>query len=246
MMAPPYSFAYQPIVDVERRSVAAFEALVRGPNGESAASVLGVLSRNELYRFDVEARQRAIELSEKLKLSPPTSLNLNLLPDSLDACGESALTSTVQMAQRCGIAPERIMLEISETETIANFSRFVEMVDASRSLGVKFAIDDFGAGYAGLNLLAHFQPEAIKIDMQLVRDIWHQGPRQAIVRGVITTCTDLGIDVVAEGVETMDEYQWLRDEGISLFQGYLFARPAFQALPTVTFPSEHPVPSEAG
>lgn len=240
-----YSFAFQPIVDVERRSVAAFEALVRGPNGDSAASVLGVLARNELYRFDVEARQAAIALSEKLGLSAQTSLNLNLLPDSLDACGESALTSTVEMAARCGIAPERIMLEISETETIANFSRFVQMVDASRSLGVKFAIDDFGAGYAGLNLLAHFQPDAIKIDMQLVRDIWHQGPRQAIVRGVITTCTDLGIDIVAEGVETMDEYQWLRDEGISLFQGYLFARPAFQALPAVTFPSESPVPSYA-
>ncbi len=241
----PYSFAFQPIVDVEQRRVAAYEALVRGPNGESAASVLGVLARDELYRFDVEARQAAITLSEKLGLSALTSLNLNLLPDSLAACGDSALTSAVEMATRCGIAPERIMLEISETEIIANFSRFVEMVDASRSLGVKFAIDDFGAGYAGLNLLAHFQPEAIKIDMQLVRDIWHQGPRQAIVRGVITTCTDLGIDIVAEGVETMDEYQWLRDEGISLFQGYLFARPAFQALPAVMFPSESPVPSYA-
>ena len=244
-MDTPYSFAFQPIVDVERGVVAGFEALVRGPNGESAASVLGAFSRDELHQFDMEARQRAIALSETLKLPQQSCLNLNLLPDSLGVCGLSALTSTVEMAARCGIAPERIMLEISETDTIANFSHFVEMINTARALGVKFAIDDFGAGYAGLNLLAHFQPEAIKIDMQLVREIWHRGPRQAIVRGVITTCTDLGIDIVAEGVETMDEYQWLRDEGISLFQGYLFARPAFEALPAVTFPSEHPVPSEA-
>ena len=103
-------------------------------------------------------------------------------------------------------------------------------------MGVQFAIDDFGAGYAGLNLLADFQPDTLKLDMSLVRDVESKGPRQAIVRGVIRTCQDLGIDIVAEGVESLGEYGWLRCEGISLYQGYLFARPAFRALPEVRFP----------
>jgi len=91
----------------------------------------------------------------------------------------------------------------------------------------EFAIDDFGAGHAGLNLLAEFQPDLLKLDLRLVRNIERNGPKQAIVRGIRRTCTDLGIEIIAEGVESKDEYRWFRDEGVKLFQGYLFARPAF-------------------
>ncbi len=112
---------------------------------------------------------------------------------------------------------------------------FARAIDEYRVLGVKVAIDDFGAGYAGLNLLADFQPDLIKIDMNLVRGIRSRGPRQAIVRAILQACGDLGIDVVAEGVESSDEYRWFREEGVRLFQGYLFARPGFQLLPEVTY-----------
>ncbi|MBP7296279.1 MAG: EAL domain-containing protein, partial [Acidobacteria bacterium] len=76
------------------------------------------------------------------------------------------------------------------------------------------------------------QPDFVKLDMQIVRGIESRGPRQAIVRGILRTCRDLGIDVVAEGVETPDEYAWFRSEGIELFQGFLFARPGLECLPT--------------
>jgi blue light- and temperature-responsive anti-repressor len=128
------------------------------------------------------------------------------------------------------------VLEVSETETIDKYEVFVDRVNRWRAIGVKFAIDDFGSGYSGLNLLAEFQPEAIKLDMALVRDIGHKGPRQAVIRGVIRTCEDLGIDIVAEGVETIQEAEWLHNEGIVLFQGYLFAKPGFRHLPEVTYP----------
>jgi len=72
--------------------------------------------------------------------------------------------------------------------------------------------------------------------MQLVRDIAGNGPRQAIVRAVVQACVDLGIDVVAEGVESLAEYHWFRDEGVELFQGYLFARPGFECLPPAHLP----------
>jgi len=105
-----------------------------------------------------------------------------------------------------------------------------------RGLGLLMAIDDFGAGYSGLNLLADFQPDQIKLDMKLIRGIeWH-GPRQAIVRAINQICLDLGIDVIAEGVETELEYAWLASQGIHLFQGYLFAKPGFESFPKVYYP----------
>lgn len=233
-MTQDFTFAYQPIVNVERRSVVSFEALVRGPNNESAAWVLDQLTGEALRAFDVEARRRAIDLAVTLGL--PCHVNLNLLPDTAQTTGESAFMSTVAMAKARGLDPARLVFEVSESETIAHFGRFVAQANLCRALGVQFAIDDFGAGYAGLNLLAEFQPDTLKLDMSLVRNVDSKGPRQAIVRGVIRTCQDLGIDIVAEGVETRGEYGWLHGEGISLYQGYLFARPAFQALPEAHFP----------
>ena len=86
-------------------------------------------------------------------------------------------------------------------------------------------------------MLAEFQPNLLKLDMNLLRGVDNKGPRQAIIKGIMTTANDLGIEVIAEGVETPEEYQWLREEGIWLFQGYLFARPSFEQLsPLVHWP----------
>lgn len=230
----PYSFAYQPIVDTKRRRIDSFEALVRGPNGEGADWVMGQMNAQKLRQFDIDARLQAIALAGELQLA--VRLNLNLLPDSVEAAGSTALTSTVDMATLAGLKVEQLVLEVSERDVIRNTQAFVARANLCRSLGVRFAIDDFGAGYSGLNLLADFQPESVKLDMVLVRDVHSKGPRQAITRGVLRTCEDLGIDVIAEGVETIDEYHWLFDEGIHLFQGYLFAKPGFEQLPAAHFP----------
>lgn len=233
-MSKPYSFAYQPIVDTRNRRIESFEALVRGPAGEDANSVMARLDTEALRQFDIDARLRAITLAGQLQLA--VRLNLNLLPDSVEAAGGTALTSTVDMATIAGLRVEQLVLEVSERDVIKDSQSFVARANLCRALGVRFAIDDFGAGYSGLNLLADFQPEQVKLDMLLVRDVHRRGPRQAITRGVLRTCEDLGIEVVAEGVETVDEYRWLADEGIHLFQGYLFARPAFERLPEVRYP----------
>jgi EAL domain-containing protein (putative c-di-GMP-specific phosphodiesterase class I) len=141
------------------------------------------------------------------------------------------------MAAIAGLKAEQLVLEVSECEVIHNTQTFVARANLCRALGVRFAIDDFGAGFSGLNLLAEFQPEQLKLDLLLVRDVHRKGPRQAITRGVLRTCEDLGIEVVAEGVESLDEYRWLSDEGIHLFQGYLFAKPALERLPEVLYPA---------
>jgi len=130
----------------------------------------------------------------------------------------------------------RLVIEVTESATPPSTSAAIEFVLCLREMGCRVAIDDFGAGYSGLNLLAELQPDQIKMDMALIRGIESNGPRQAIVRAIASVCIDLGIDLMAEGVETLDEFQWLRGEGIQLFQGYLFAKPSFTSLPPAQFP----------
>lgn len=229
---PQHTFAFQPIVDATNRTVFCHEALIRGPAGESASEVLSRVPPASSHRFDQVSHVAAIELAARLGLS--TRVSLNFLPLGLQDSPE-AITSVVAAARRCGLRPDQIVVEILEREIIRDRAAFLASVDGHRGEGVSFAIDDFGAGYAGLNLLADFQPEVVKLDMDLVRGIHGNGPRQAIVRGILRTCLDLGIDVVAEGVETPDEYDWLRREGITLFQGNLLARPAFEELASTPF-----------
>lgn len=227
-MSPrPFSFAYQPIVDADARSVFAYEALVRGVNGEPAASVFAALSGGDLHAFDRDARIGAIRLASRLRLD--TGLSLNFMPGALYSQPD-AVSAMLQAAELLAVPPRNLLLEVTEGEIIHDGRAFAERINAYRSLGLRLAIDDFGAGYSGLNLLADFQPDAIKLDMKLVRGIDMSGPRQAIVRALIQACDDLGIEVIAEGVETPAEFHWFRGRGVRLYQGYLFARPAFEAL----------------
>ena len=97
-------------------------------------------------------------------------------------------------------------------------------------------INNFGAGFAGLSLLTKFQPGELKIDRSIITDIHLHGPQQAILNAIIKCCTELEIDVVAEGVEKAEEWCWLEAAGIKHFQGYLFARPGLNRIPPIRWP----------
>ena len=170
-----------------------------------------------------------------MRLGLQGRLNLNFLPRSLGE-DDGMLEAMFLAAQRHGLPLERLVLEVTESEAIGDLAGFAQRMRRVRALGLQLAIDDFGAGHCGLNLLAEFQPDLLKLDMALLRGIERSGPRQAIVRAVLGACLDLGIEAVAEGVETPEEYRWLAGEGVELFQGYLFGRPGFEALPAPRLP----------
>jgi EAL domain-containing protein (putative c-di-GMP-specific phosphodiesterase class I) len=230
---PAYTFAFQPIVDAVSHEVVACEALIRGPWDEPAWQVLNQVSSERLHLFDQEARVAAIELAGRLGVECP--LHLNFLPRTLDVTPKAVL-ATIEAARQAGIPAEHIVLEVPETEVIVERTRFAALFRDARSLGVGLAIDDFGATYASLTILDDLDPDQIKLDMRLIRGVERPGPRQAILRAIRRACYDLNIDVIAEGVETLAEFQFLAGQRIRLFQGYLFARPAFEALPPVHFP----------
>jgi EAL domain-containing protein (putative c-di-GMP-specific phosphodiesterase class I) len=225
-----FTMAFQPIVDLEQRTIFAYEALVRGLQNEPAGRILARVNEQNRYRFDQMCRVKAIELANRLDMS--AHLSINFMPNAVYRA-ETCLRTTLQVARRLGFPRERIIFEITEGERIVDHAHLREIVREYKRQGFKTAIDDFGAGYAGLNLLTEFQPDIIKLDMGLIRHIDQDRVRQVIVHGTLHICRELGIQVIAEGVETRAELDFLRDAGIHLFQGYYFARPGFQILPTV-------------
>ena len=136
-------------------------------------------------------------------------------------------------AERVGFEMDHIIFEVTEGERIEDGPWFAEILREYKRCGFKTAIDDFGAGYAGMKLLSDFQPDIIKIDMDLIRNVDINRPRQAMVRSLVLLCEEMNTKVVAEGIETLGERDFLRDAGIRLMQGYLFAKPAFKAMASV-------------
>jgi len=227
----PFSFAYQPIVDVPARSVWAHEALVRGPTGEGAMTVLDQVNADNRYRFDQACRVNAIRTAADLGMD--TRLSINFLPQAVYR-PEICIRTTLEAADKYGFPRDRIVFEVTEGERVSDGPWLASILTEYQRCGFLTAIDDFGAGYAGLTLLADFQPDIVKLDMALVRDVDSSRPRQAIARGILRICEELAITVIAEGVETAGERDFFAHEGVRLMQGYLFARPCFEGLAPVT------------
>lgn len=221
-----FDYAYQPIFDLESGLIFAHEALVRGPNGEGAMSVLSQVTEANRYRFDQACRVKAIKGAAQLGIEE--SISINFLPNAIYK-PELCIRTTLAAADTYGFPVERIIFEVTEGERVDDGPWFAQILREYKRCGFKTAIDDFGAGYAGMKLLADFQPDIIKIDMDLVRNVDSNKARQAIVRSLVHLCEKMDIQVIAEGIETNAERDFLRDSGIHLMQGFLFAKPAFRA-----------------
>ncbi|MBP0614604.1 EAL domain-containing protein [Jiella mangrovi] len=225
-----FSMAFQPIIDASAGKVWGYEALVRGVAGEGAYSILSRVSDEQKYRFDQACRVKAIELASQLFPRPDLHLSINFLPNAVyepAAC----LRATLAAARKNDFPLGAIMFEFTESEEMTDVDHLKRIITEYRKMGFITALDDFGAGYAGLGLLADFQPDLIKIDMKLVRDVNRSHARQTILSAILYVARELDIKVLAEGIETAAEFNALKAAGVRLFQGYYFAKPAFQALP---------------
>lgn len=188
---------------------------------------LAQVTEANCYSFDQACRVKAIETAAQLGLD--RRLNINFLPNAVYH-PEACLRLTLATAHQYGFPTNLITFEFTENERIVDRNHLKGIIETYRRHGFLTALDDFGAGYAGLSLLADFQPDIIKIDRYIVDHIDTDKPRQAIVAGMLKTAEMLGLSVVAEGVERREEVSLLRDMGIDLFQGFLFARPAIGRL----------------
>lgn len=231
----PITMAFQPIVNADARSVFAHEALVRGLEGQGAGFVLGSVVEDNRYAFDQLCRTTAIELAARLDIAAQGgNLSINFLPNAVYE-PKACIQLTLATAARTGFPLDRIIFEFTENQPLDTL-HILNILRSYREMGFKTAIDDFGAGYAGLGLLTKFQPDLVKLDMELIRGIGTDRVKQTVVRNTLAMLRDLGIEPICEGVETVDEFHALRDIGFSLMQGYLLAKPALSSLAAVTWP----------
>lgn len=231
---------FQPIVYAnEPTRVYAHEALLRGVRDDGTLVPPGQLfdaarGAGVLFQLDLAARRSAIACAERQQLE--TGLFVNFAPTAIydpRAC----LRSTVAAIDAAGLERQNVTFEIVETERAHDPTHLRRILDFYRDAGFRIALDDVGAGYSSLNLIHLLKPDVLKLDMDLVRDV-HRDPYKArIAANLLNVATSLGIDALAEGIETEEELEWVREHGAKFAQGYLIARPA--AAPHRAVPSAH-------
>jgi EAL domain-containing protein (putative c-di-GMP-specific phosphodiesterase class I) len=212
--------AYQPIVSWSRRTAFAYEALVRNeeptlrspPDLFEAAERLGKLQ--DLGRM---VRDRVAKTLDEKPIDGLLFVNLH----AMELDDDSLVTQDAPLSRHA----RRVVLEITERAPLERIRDVTARVAQLRALGYRIAIDDLGAGYAGLTSFAHLEPEVVKVDMSLIRDIDRSPMKQKLLGSIASLCRDLNIEMIAEGIETEAERDTLIRLGGDLCQGYLFARP---------------------
>ncbi len=226
-----FSMAFQPIVDVQAKRTFAYEALARGPNGESLNDILEKTLHHNHYAFDQRCREKAIETSARLGIvATGADLSINISPNAVYQPAH-CLRRTFAAASLAGLPLNRLIFEVTEVEKVHSQEHLRNIMIEYRKHGLRVAIDDFGAGHSGLSLLSVFQPDIIKIDRALIQSLHERPASRSIVRSIVQICAELDIIIIAEGIEQEQEMQVLCDLNIYRMQGYFFAKPALEALP---------------
>jgi len=214
--------AFQPIVDWPRRRVFGYEALVRcaEPSIGHPGALFDTADRLErMHDLGRAIRRRVTEAVASAPADVLIFVNVHageLIDPELSS--ESAPLSSIA---------SRVVLEITERSALDRVPGVLPRVLELRKRGFRIAIDDLGAGYAGLSSFAQLDPEFVKLDMSLVRDVHQRAKKRSVVRAMTSLCrNDLGVQVISEGVEVPEERDTLEEDGCELLQGYLFARPA--------------------
>lgn len=231
--------AFQPIVRFSRRRVDAYEALVRCGEpllAEPLALFEAATELGQVESLGAQIRERIAESMAVLDESVRVFANVH----PLEMGGPSLFSTDSPLAPYA----ERIVLEISEQQPLHEVGELRSRLSRLRALGYGIAIDDLGAGYAGLGSFVHLEPDVAKLDHVLIRGIENDPVKQKIAGSMVRLCADIGVAVVAEAVETTKEFQTLQQLGADLFQGYAFARPApgFPDVPAAAFELESQSP----
>ncbi|MFO0745781.1 MAG: EAL domain-containing response regulator [Myxococcota bacterium] len=211
---------FQPIVSWGPRAIYGFEALLRSdePALRSPDLILGAAERlGRLIELGRAVRAKVAESATRLPGEAKLFVNLH----AADLADDDLVNPRAPLSQIAG----RVVLEITERASLAGLSGVGNTVRKLRDMGYTLAIDDLGAGYAGLTSFTHLEPRVVKLDMGLIRDIDTQPRKQSVVRAMRDLCHELDIAVISEGVETQGERDMLAALGCDLMQGYLFARP---------------------
>ena len=212
--------AFQPIVDLKARRVYAYEALLRSDEPAMSKPELMLSAAERLGRLTEIGRLIRAAVARAAAQAPSDALIfVNLRAEDLEDEQLWSASSPLSALAR------RVVLEITERTSIERVPHLGDRVEMLRRLGFRIAVDDLGAGYAGLSTLAMVEPEVVKLDMSLVRDVDSNATKRGIVLSMSELCAQLGMRVIVEGVETPGERDVLLEAKCDLMQGFYFARP---------------------
>jgi EAL domain-containing protein (putative c-di-GMP-specific phosphodiesterase class I) len=217
---------YEPIVEVDSRVVFGYESLVRGPEDSefhSPVALFGAAEENDMV-FELDCLCRSSGLRGAIDFPEGTKLFLNVLPTAFHDPNFRA-DRLIETLEQCRLSPSDVVFEISEQESIENFSAFKEARDYYRSLGFQFALDDTGSGYAGLEALLEISPEYIKMDRAFVSGVDEDPSRQDLLAALLILAEKMGSKVIGEGLDRIEELEMLGKLGIHFGQGWLFGHP---------------------
>jgi len=221
------SNVYEPIIELADHTVIGYEALIRGPHAsglETPAQLFSVAYKCNL-EYELDSLCRRLALRNARGIEPRQKLFLNILPTSIHDPDFSGMRIRDELEQ-IDLAPQNLVLEISEREAISNFKVFREAIGHFSNLGFGIALDDIGSGYSSLETALELAPDYLKIDMSLVRGINDQPPKQELLRGLQGLAEKLQAALIAEGIETEEELDAIRELSIKCGQGYAIGRGA--------------------
>ena len=210
--------ALQPIVDTDTGRVVGHEALLRGPQGtawESPAALFAAASRlGHQVILEANARQLAMRRLPDIPPQHRLFVNIDAMVDDMPAA-----------PGRPAILPHRVVLEISERQPIIDNPALWAQVRAWRDAGFAIALDDYGTGFMGLGALLKLRPDLLKLDRVIIQHVEQDRMHRAAVKNMVDLGRDLEITIIAEGVETLDEFWTLRACGVRYMQGFLLGKP---------------------
>jgi len=228
---------YQPILDTQSLEIYGYECLSRGVKKDGnymrpdlmfqAAKTTGML-----FNLDRQCRESAIKTSAVKKID--RNIFINFLPTAIYN-PEFCLQDTVKWLTQMEFNPSAITFEVVETENITNIEHLRTILEYYKDKGYNTALDDMGSGYSSLNILAELTPDIVKLDINMIRNIDTKPVKQAILEGIISIAQKTGFKLIAEGVETKAEYEWIKAKGVDYVQGFLFAKPSPEPVRQITY-----------
>ena len=218
---------YQPIPRLADESTYGFEALSGGPEGDlfESPEMLFSFAEKTDHLLELERLCRVESVRGAAELPPGHKLFLNCSAHGI-ADAEAFSSSLVSLAATSGLRPADLVLEITERVAVTAWTDFRRRIDRLRAMGFEIAIDDMGAGYSSLHSVAEVEPDYLKFDISLVRDIHRSPIKRGLLESLELMARRMGAQVIAEGVEQDEERRTLREMGVALAQGYLFSPPA--------------------
>ncbi|MGA8864904.1 MAG: phosphodiesterase [Gallionella sp.] len=231
------SVLFQPIIDFSSGTILGFEGLIRGPADNplhSPVNLFGAARQQGLF-FEIEMLCRQVVMEVFAAQNLPGQLFLNVSPDVLTHTAFKN-EQTLAYLEEIGIAPERVIIEVTENQPTFDFAGMREALLYYRNLGFKIALDDLGEGFSSLRLWSELRPEFVKVDMHFVQGVNADPLKQQFLRSIQGIALSSGTQVIAEGIETAAEFRTICDIGIAGGQGYFIARPTH--IPSLNLPAE--------